>query len=203
MAYQRTKKVEERLAARELAILDAARQVFAERGYHGSTMREIASRAGVATGTLYLYFGNKEALYVALLERLTSLVLQSIVAARSTRSGVLSKLEASITAAMMVFSENGDLARIVLVQAAGADPSFEDRLSQVHRVLADFVRQDLEEALAAGVLPALDCEVAALAWVGTFYEVVMSWLRDGRPDPLLSSVPTLVAYNLRAIGART
>ncbi len=203
MAYQRTKKVEERLAARELAILDAARQVFAERGYHGSTMREIASRAGVATGTLYLYFANKEALYVALLERLTSLVLQSIVAARSTRSGVLSKLEASITAAMMVFAENGDLARIVLVQAAGADPSFEDRLSQVHRALADFVRQDLEEALAAGVLPALDCEVAALAWVGTFYEVVMSWLRDGRPNPLQSSVPTLVAYNLRAIGART
>jgi len=203
VAYQRTKKVEERLAARELAILDAARQVFAERGYHGSAMRDIASRAGVATGTLYLYFANKEALYVALLERLTSLVLQSIVAARSTRSGVLSKLEASITAAMMVFAENGDLARIVLVQAAGADPSFEDRLSQVHRALADFVRKDLEEALAAGVLPALDCEVAALAWVGTFYEVVMSWLRDGRPDPLQSSVPTLVAYNLRAIGART
>lgn len=203
MAYQRTKKVEQRLAARELAILDAARQVFAEHGYHGSTMREIASRAGVATGTLYLYFANKEALYVALLERLTNLVLHSIVAARASRPDVLSKLEASIAAAMAVFAENADLARIVLVQAAGADPSFEERLAQVHRALAGFVRQDLEEAVAAGVLPALDCQVAALAWVGTFYEVVMSWLRDGRPDPLQSSVPTLVAYNLRAIGART
>ncbi|MGE5591623.1 MAG: TetR/AcrR family transcriptional regulator [Bacillota bacterium] len=202
MAYQRTKKVEQRLAARELTILDAARQVFAEHGYHGSTMREIASRAGVATGTLYLYFANKEALYVALLERLTNLVLQSIVAARATRGDVLSKLEASISAAMEVFAENADLARIVLVQAAGADPSFEERLAQVHRALAGFVRQDLEEAVAAGILPTLDCEVASLAWVGTFYEVVMSWLRDGRPDPLPSSVPTLVAYNLRAIGAR-
>lgn len=201
MAYQRTKKVEQRLAARENAILDAARQVFAERGYHGSTMRDIAAAAGVATGTLYLYFPSKEALYEALLGRLTQMVLSAIVAARGGRPDVLSKLEASISAAVTVFSANADLARIVLVQAASADPNFEDRLTQVHRTLAGFVRQDLDEAIAAGRLAPLDTEVAALAWVGTFYEVIMSWLRDGRPDPLESSISTLISYNLRAIGA--
>ena len=201
MAYQRTKRVEQRLAARESAILDAARRVFAEKGYHGSTMREIAAAAGVATGTLYLYFRNKESLYTALLERLTALVLGAIVTARAGRADVLSKLEASISAALTVFAENADLARIVLVQAAGADPSFEDRLAQVHRALAGFVRQDLGEAVATGLLPPLNSEVASLAWVGTFYEVVMSWLRDGRPDPLTATVPHLIRYNLRAIGA--
>lgn len=203
MAYQRTRKVEERLAAREAAIIDAARRVFAERGYHGTTMRDIAAAAGVATGTLYLYFASKEALYEALLVKLTTMVLDAIVRARGGRPDVLSKLEASITAAVTVFATNADLARIVLVQAAGADPSFEDRLAQVHRTLASFVRQDLDEAIGAGRLPPLDTEVAAMAWVGTFYEVIMSWLRDGRPDPLESSIGTLVAYNLRAIGAPT
>ncbi|MHB9146648.1 MAG: TetR family transcriptional regulator [Symbiobacteriia bacterium] len=201
MAYQRTQKVEARLAAREVGILDAARQVFAERGYHGSTMRDIAAAAGVATGTLYLYFPSKEALYEALLVKLTTLVLEAIVQARGGQPDVISKLEASISAAVTVFAANADLARIVLVQAAGADPSFEERLTRVHRTLASFVREDLEEAIGAGRLPSLDTEVAAMAWVGTFYEVIMSWLRDGRPDPLESSIATLVSYNLRAIGA--
>lgn len=43
-------------------ILDAALRVFAERGYHGTTVPEVAAAAGVGTGTLYRYFAHKEAL---------------------------------------------------------------------------------------------------------------------------------------------
>ena len=43
-------------------ILDAALRAFAERGYHGTTVPEVAEAAGVGTGTLYRYFENKEAL---------------------------------------------------------------------------------------------------------------------------------------------
>src|SRR5205809_7999180 len=43
-------------------ILDAALGVFAERGYHGTTVPEVAEAAGVGTGSLYRYFEHKEAL---------------------------------------------------------------------------------------------------------------------------------------------
>ncbi len=49
-------------------ILSAARQVFAEKGYKGATVREIARLAGVAVGGLYPYFGSKEQLYLEALE---------------------------------------------------------------------------------------------------------------------------------------
>ena len=45
---------------KELAIFDAAIQVFAEDGYHSAKIHRIADIAGVATGTVYLYYGNKE-----------------------------------------------------------------------------------------------------------------------------------------------
>ncbi len=53
---------EERAAGKRRRILDAALRTFAERGYHGTTVPDVAKAAGVATGTLYLYFANKEAL---------------------------------------------------------------------------------------------------------------------------------------------
>ncbi len=55
-------------AERRLAFLAAAAGVFGVRGYHDASMADIARAAGAATGTLYLYFQNKEELYVALLE---------------------------------------------------------------------------------------------------------------------------------------
>jgi AcrR family transcriptional regulator len=51
-------------------ILDAAAAVFTERGFQRATMREIATRAGVATGTIYNHFDDKEALLRALMYRL-------------------------------------------------------------------------------------------------------------------------------------
>jgi len=54
---------------REAEILDAAEILFAERGFHGTAMSSIAERAGLATGTLYLYFRSKEELYQSLVDR--------------------------------------------------------------------------------------------------------------------------------------
>jgi AcrR family transcriptional regulator len=51
------------------AVLRAAAQVFAKRGYAGGTTNHIAERAGVSIGTLYEYFPNKDSLLVALMER--------------------------------------------------------------------------------------------------------------------------------------
>nr|WP_277716390.1 helix-turn-helix domain-containing protein [Priestia flexa]WEZ06696.1 helix-turn-helix domain containing protein [Priestia flexa] len=60
-------------------ILDAAFVVFGANGYHDAKMIDIAKRAGVSKGTLYLYFPSKESLYIAVNDRsfFTSLLTQS------------------------------------------------------------------------------------------------------------------------------
>src|SRR5512138_2747814 len=64
------------------AILAAAEEVFAEDGLHAARMERIASRAGVAVGTLYNHFADKEALLAAL--------------ARSRREGLFARVDASL-----------------------------------------------------------------------------------------------------------
>jgi AcrR family transcriptional regulator len=56
--------------ARKTQILDAAAKVFAEKGFHRATIKDIARTAGIADGTIYTYFTNKTAVLVDLLNRL-------------------------------------------------------------------------------------------------------------------------------------
>lgn len=65
-------------AARRQAILDAALAVFAERGFEAARLDDVAGRAGVAKGTLYLYFKDKEALFEALIHSAIDPVLERL-----------------------------------------------------------------------------------------------------------------------------
>lgn len=68
---------------RRKQILEAAVAVFAERGYQRATVKEIAARAGIAPGTIYLYFRNKRELLLALAETLIRRAADALLAPRS------------------------------------------------------------------------------------------------------------------------
>src|SRR5438270_4780449 len=58
------------IQARKNQILDDATKVFAEKGFHPTTIKDIAGEAGIADGTIYNYFENKTALMLGLLDRM-------------------------------------------------------------------------------------------------------------------------------------
>ena len=77
----RARKVEPE--ARRQAILDAALAVFAERGFEAARLEDVAARAGVAKGTLYLYFRDKEALFEELVRGAVSPIMEAVSRAAS------------------------------------------------------------------------------------------------------------------------
>lgn len=66
----------ERSERSRTAILDAALELFSHRGYGATSMRDIASRAGVSTGSVYHHFADKEAIFQALLEQFRAITQQ-------------------------------------------------------------------------------------------------------------------------------
>lgn len=71
MDFHMTPPTDDPLAgARRAQILDAATRVFAEKGFHGATVRDVARAAGLADGTLYIYFKGKNELMLGILDRL-------------------------------------------------------------------------------------------------------------------------------------
>jgi AcrR family transcriptional regulator len=64
------------IAARRNQILDAAAKVFAEKGFHPATIKDIATEAGIAHGSIYTYFENKTALLLGIFERMKASIMQ-------------------------------------------------------------------------------------------------------------------------------
>ncbi len=91
-------------AARRQAILDAALIVFAERGFEAARLDDVATRAGVAKGTLYLYFDDKEDLFeevirsavTPILDRLSALAVAPEISADETLKALFSLFEKEV-----------------------------------------------------------------------------------------------------------
>jgi TetR/AcrR family fatty acid metabolism transcriptional regulator len=102
-------------ALRRTQILDAAAQVFAERGFHRTTVRDVAKAAGVADGTIYNYFENKTALLLGILDRLNEAERQAIDLAQAQATDLRTFTRHYFQNHLRVFAnENQELLRVVL-----------------------------------------------------------------------------------------
>src|ERR1035437_644165 len=93
---------------RSAEILEAARKVFAKRGFDQTTVDGIAATAGIAKGTLYLYFHSKRAIYLEALKR-DVLALHAETASRVAACNTIEeKIKAFISTRVRYFEENRD-----------------------------------------------------------------------------------------------
>jgi AcrR family transcriptional regulator len=92
-------------------ILDAAEALFAERGYEGATLRDVAAAVGIRNPSLYNHFSNKESLYAAVLERGIRPVLDLLALEVSRPSGAASS--SIMHAVMALLIEHPNLPRLV------------------------------------------------------------------------------------------
>src|SRR5215207_25906 len=96
MAYRRTERVIQRLAARRDAIVTAARALASEQGMDAVQIVPVAERAGIAAGTVYRYFPSKTDLVTALVAAVSERELAAMRAAADAAPGLLSALAAAV-----------------------------------------------------------------------------------------------------------
>jgi AcrR family transcriptional regulator len=101
-------------AARRGQILEAARRVFAERGFRRATTREVARAAGISEGTIYNYFEDKDALLMALLEELNETERRAEDFEEGMASDFRGFLEVYLRRRMSLIWQNREVFRVVL-----------------------------------------------------------------------------------------
>jgi AcrR family transcriptional regulator len=109
-----------RKEARPAEILDAALKVFAEKGFAGTRMEDIASRAGVTKGTIYLYFENKEAVFKTLVRESIGATLAGVADnVRAFRGPVRDMLRMALTAMahLLTTSDRVVLPKIIIAES--------------------------------------------------------------------------------------
>ena len=106
---------EQLIAARRSQILDAATTVFANKGFHRATIRDVAKAAGIADGTIYIYFENKTALLLGILNRLNESDKREAYFEAATEMDINTFFRKHIRQRLEVFDATGmDVVKIVL-----------------------------------------------------------------------------------------
>ncbi len=185
-------------------ILDAAIEVIAEKGFFQSRVSDIAARADVADGTIYLYFRNKEEILMAAIASAFSAWLD-LARAELRKSGGPSEQLRRL--ALLHLAAMGSHRSMAIV--------FQTELRQSARFLAQFSQHQLREYfdLIRGVVRAgqeqgvfrsdLSDKIAANCFFGALDEMVTSWLLSDHDYELAGAADAVVDVILRGLEGRT
>jgi AcrR family transcriptional regulator len=170
--------VERKLTARgrerRRQILDESARLFAERGYHPTSVGEIVDSLGVGKGVFYWYFESKENLFLEILASSSQDLRRRQQAAIGDEADPLRRIELGIRASLRWFRENRHLFN--LSQFAATEERFAAVLRQNDAVAIDDITRHLKEAMATGRLPDQDPEMLAHALVGATRHLARTYL---------------------------
>jgi TetR/AcrR family fatty acid metabolism transcriptional regulator len=144
-------------------IIEAARKRFRHYGIQKTTMQEIAQDAGIAVGTLYLYFSNKDELVVACAEEFVDAHRREIEAILASDQSAEGKLRAYIVVRFRQAQEMRTNSRHAVELARAVFRVKPDRLQEEGLIMCDAIARILKEGVEAGVFrianPAADAKI--------------------------------------------
>lgn len=159
-------------------LINVARSIFAERGYDGTAIEEVALRAGVSKPVVYEHFGGKEGLYAVVVDREMTALLDGVTASL-INNRFRARVEAVTLALLTYVEERPDGFRIMTrdspasITSGTSSSLFNDAVNQVAPILAgDFSRRGLDPELAP---------LYAQALVGSVSMTAQWWLDAREP----------------------
>jgi AcrR family transcriptional regulator len=180
-------------------ILNAAINVFAQKGYHDTRVDEIVSASDTSKGAVYFHFPSKQEIFLGLVEEFANILEKELLDAINQEQKGVQKVDFALRSCMNTFGKYQKLTKIFLIQALGLGAVFEEKRQQINSRFADIIETHLQQAVAEGDIPPIDTEIASYLWMGAIYEVVIRWVYTGSPHPD-RSLPQLRRLLLRSIG---
>jgi AcrR family transcriptional regulator len=163
---------------RRTQILEAAMQVFAERGFHQARMDDIAERSGLSKGALYLYYTSKDAIIAALMRSLFTLELRGTRALLDAPDPVAERLIA-ITRMFTSELERMSFALPVLLEfyaVAARQRAVRQFLSEMFAEYQDILRALVQQGIERGELRPADPGDVAVTLIALYEGLAVIWV---------------------------
>jgi TetR/AcrR family transcriptional regulator, cholesterol catabolism regulator len=160
-------------------ILDAAAQIFSQKGYHGTSMQDIALAVNLQKASLYHHVSSKQEILFDLLNRALDLLIERVSSAIEGGTSPESRLRLAMNAYLGSLTDHQDLAAILLLEHRSLEPIYHarhiprrDRFEQVWREL-------IQEGKDAGIFTCNDASISARALLGVMNWTITWFNREG------------------------
>ena len=199
MSNSETQSIGSKSGRRE-QLLYTALAIFAEKGYHATTVGDIIERASVARGTFYNYFDSKRQIFECVLDQLFTLATQavfpiSIGPAAEMRAGVRGNIKALCTSLM----ENLPVARLLLEQAVGLDSEANEQLKNFYDRILTRLELAIRDGQSMGIVRAGNASIIATSLLGLIKEALFQQLIGTRRHSVAELVEELFTIADRGI----
>ena len=182
-------------------ILEAAVKVFAEQGFFQSTVSQIAKEAGVADGTIYLYFKNKDDILVQFFSYKTKQVFARFREEVDKADNTIDKLRNLIRRHLEEFQCDRNMAVVYQAETHQSSRLVEKQIKEMSKMYFDIVSEIVEQGQEEGVIKKdLYLSLVKRFILGAVDEVISTWLHSSSKYDLVSMADPLVELFLNGIG---
>ncbi len=193
-----------RLGDKRQRILDAAVQVFAERGFFHSRVNDVAEAAGVAGGTIYLYFKNKDDLLISLFEDRMDSILEGLRESLAEEPDARARLRRFVQLHFQLVESDPALADVLSVELRQSSKFVREYKAHKFYEYLGVAEEILREGATDGFFRSdIDPKVFRRALFGALDEVTLMWVhgqREGRTPPCSLESAANQVHNLFSSG---
>ena len=189
-------------ADKRALITDAAVEVFAEKGFHLARVSDIAKRAGVADGTIYLYFKNKEDLLLTIFEEKMDLLLSSLGEVLEGIDDPLARVRAFARFHFQQVHDNRSTAEVLQVELRLSNKFLKEYRPEKLWAYLGVFGQIVREGQARGIFRSdIDTFITSWAFFGAMDELAMQWVlaRDQSRFPLEAAADQIANVFIRGM----
>ncbi|WP_372677661.1 TetR/AcrR family transcriptional regulator [Desulfosarcina sp.] len=182
-------------------ILEAAITVFAEQGYFQSTIAQIAKEAGVADGTIYLYFKNKDDILVQFYQYKTRQIFERFRDAVSQPATAVEKLRCLIHVHLQEFQKDRNMAIVYQAETHQNRRLGNEQIKEMSKMYRDIISEVVELGQEEGTIRKdLYMGLVKRFINGAVDEVINSWIHSGGQYDLVTMADPLVELFIQGIG---
>lgn len=183
-------------------IIEAAVDVIAENGYHASQVSKIAKKAGVADGTIYLYFKNKEDILVSVFEEKMGQFIEHIASAIKEKDNASEKLLTLIEMHFEQLAANHHLAIVTQLELRQSNLSLRQQINRVLKPYLGVIDETVKEGIQQNLFRH-DINVPLMRQMifGALDETVTNWVMNEEKYDLVALAPAvheLITKGIRA-----
>ncbi|MDY0408613.1 TetR/AcrR family transcriptional regulator [Virgibacillus soli] len=172
------------------AIIEAAVKVIAENGYHASQVSKIAQKAGVADGTIYLYFKNKEDILVSVFEEKMGQFIEEIGTAIHTKENADDKLLTLINMHFGQLAADHSLAIVTQLELRQSNLTLRKQINNVLKPYIEIIDQIIVEGIEEKLFRSdLNIPLVRQMIFGTLDETVTNWVMQNQKYNLIELAP--------------
>lgn len=176
----------QRRAERRERLMDAGLELFGAEGYSGTSIERLCATASVSTRNFYEEFPGREALLIALHERITQQALQNALTALAgfEEQPLRERIDRMIRAYITTTSSDPKWTRLAYVEVVGVSPAVEQHRLMWRERITEFLVGEANRAVKRGEALPRDFHLTAVAFIGAVNELVYYWSTHNRNAPL-------------------